>query len=78
MGTIVQLSSAPERPRKLRPSSYKPLENPQGRVALVLGGGGITGAAYHLGVLNAMNAMSNSFSVSPTSTCMWGPPPVQS
>ncbi len=32
-----------------------------GRTALVLGGGGISGAAYHLGVLNAMNAISRGF-----------------
>ncbi len=34
-----------------------------GPIALVLGGGGITGAAYHLGVLNAMNSMSERASV---------------
>ncbi|HET7483041.1 MAG TPA: patatin-like phospholipase family protein [Actinomycetota bacterium] len=35
----------------------------RGRTALVLGGGGITGAAYHLGVLNAMSAMSRRVTV---------------
>jgi predicted acylesterase/phospholipase RssA len=34
-----------------------------GRIAIVLGGGGLTGAAYHVGVLNAMNAMSMTATV---------------
>lgn len=56
MGTVIHLSRG----------RLKETERPRardGRVALVLGGGGITGAAYHLGVLNAMNAMSSSASV---------------
>ena len=60
MGAVIHLSRgrAPERERSRSNAS-----RPPGRVALVLGGGGITGAAYHLGVLNAMNAMSESASV---------------
>lgn len=60
MGAVIHLSRgrAPERERSRASAS-----RPPGRVALVLGGGGITGAAYHLGVLNAMNAMSERSSV---------------
>lgn len=59
MGTVIHLSkghttSAGDEPRRARAG---------GRVALVLGGGGITGAAYHLGVLTAMNAISERRSV---------------
>jgi predicted acylesterase/phospholipase RssA len=56
MGTVIHLSRGRLREAE-RPRSR------DGRVALVLGGGGITGAAYQLGVLNAMNAMSASASV---------------
>src|SRR5688572_32312116 len=53
MGTVMYLSKGRSR------SDKGPKKNPDsGRIALVLGGGGITGAAYHLGVLNAMNSMS--------------------
>ncbi|HEU4481054.1 MAG TPA: patatin-like phospholipase family protein, partial [Actinomycetota bacterium] len=58
MGTVIHLSKGRSRGRA---SPKRPEE--AGRVALVLGGGGITGAAYHLGVLNAMNAMSDTASV---------------
>lgn len=59
MGTVIHLSKghttkAGDEPRRARAG---------GRVALVLGGGGITGAAYHLGVLTAMNAISERRSV---------------
>ncbi|MGH2748192.1 MAG: patatin-like phospholipase family protein [Actinomycetota bacterium] len=54
MGSVIHLSRGRIRERD-RVVSRGPVE---GRVALVLGGGGITGAAYHLGVLTAMNAMS--------------------
>jgi predicted acylesterase/phospholipase RssA len=60
MGTVIHLSRGHFR-TKATPSSSKTPEG--GRVALVLGGGGITGAAYHLGVLNAMNAMSERVGV---------------
>ena len=58
MGTVIHLSKGRSRTRggRTRPED-------SGRVALVLGGGGITGAAYHLGVLNAMNAMSERATV---------------
>lgn len=59
MGTVIHLSKGGSKievaGRERHPSS--------GRVALVLGGGGVTGAAYHLGVLTAMNSMSDSASV---------------
>jgi NTE family protein len=58
MGTVIHLSKG----RSLAPRGRERTES-AGRVALVLGGGGITGAAYHLGVLTAMNAMSESASV---------------
>ena len=51
MGTVIHLSQGDYRTGGKKPED-------QGRVALVLGGGGISGAAYHLGVLNAMNSMS--------------------
>ena len=60
MGTVIHLSRGAFRSKEI-PSSSKPAGG--GRVALVLGGGGITGAAYHLGVLNAMNAMSEQVGV---------------
>lgn len=56
MGSVIHLSRAP-----LGRGSSKAERSGRssgGGTALVLGGGGITGAAYHLGVLNAMNAMS--------------------
>src|SRR5918992_6085927 len=58
MGTVLYLAPGTKRERttKTPPGSSN-------KVALVLGGGGITGAAYHLGVLNAMNAMSPERSV---------------
>ena len=60
MGAVIHLSRGKfqEREQKRSKSSASP-----GRVALVLGGGGISGAAYHLGVLNAMNAMSERATV---------------
>jgi NTE family protein len=54
MGTVIHLS----RGRAHRHLDGGGSGSDSGRVALVLGGGGISGAAYHLGVLNAMNAMS--------------------
>jgi NTE family protein len=60
MGTVIHLSHGHLRSAATS-SSVKKSEG--GRVALVLGGGGITGAAYHLGVLNAMNAMSDRVGV---------------
>ncbi len=59
MGTVIHLS----RGRGRRSSDLPSPVHDSGRVALVLGGGGITGAAYHLGVLNAMNAMSDKATV---------------
>jgi NTE family protein len=60
MGSVIHLS----RGRSLKEGRARPPGRDEGRVALVLGGGGITGAAYHLGVLSAMNAMSERASVS--------------
>lgn len=54
MGTVIHLSTGAPRPKKPKRKGTGRSD----RVALVLGGGGITGAAYHLGVLNAMNAIS--------------------
>ena len=54
MGSVIYLSQGRSTTRK--PQSSRVREG--GPIALVLGGGGITGAAYHLGVLNAMNSMS--------------------
>ena len=59
MGTVIHLSKGRLRAREGAAESGEA----SGRVALVLGGGGITGAAYHLGVLTAMNAMSETASV---------------
>jgi NTE family protein len=59
MGTVIHLS----RGRSRETTTPRPPRSSEGRVALVLGGGGITGAAYHLGVLNAMNAMSANATV---------------
>lgn len=58
MGTVIHLSEGHFRKRESGPKV-----SGDGRVALVLGGGGISGAAYHLGVLNAMNAMSERATV---------------
>jgi NTE family protein len=59
MGSVIHLSrGTPKGDAAKRAARRK-----AGRVALVLGGGGITGAAYHLGVLNAMNAMSENATV---------------
>ena len=58
MGTVLYLSSGSR-----QKTSPTPRSKGSGKVALVLGGGGITGAAYHLGVLNAMNAMSTRATV---------------
>lgn len=60
MGSVIHLSRAPSgRADKARSRGRRA----SGGTALVLGGGGITGVAYHLGVLNAMNAMSERASV---------------
>ncbi|MGH2807757.1 MAG: patatin-like phospholipase family protein [Actinomycetota bacterium] len=61
MGTVIFLSEGQRRRPSPRPRA--PHSASEGRVALVLGGGGITGAAYHLGVLNAMNVMSERATV---------------
>lgn len=53
MGTVIHLSRG--QARRIERGSNPRSEGP---IALVLGSGGITGAAYHLGVLTAMNAMS--------------------
>jgi NTE family protein len=55
MGTVIHLSKGGSKVQ----SAGKERPRSAGRVALVLGGGGITGAAYHLGVLTAMNSMSD-------------------
>ncbi len=54
MGSVIYLSQGTSSRQK--PKRTRALDG--GPIALVLGGGGITGAAYHLGVLNAMNSMS--------------------
>lgn len=59
MGTVIHLSKG----NLDKVSDTKPRRRDEGRVALVLGGGGVTGAAYHLGVLTAMNAISERRSV---------------
>lgn len=54
MGSLIYLSRGQSRERqRARRASRAP-----GKTALVLGGGGISGAAYHLGVLNALNGAS--------------------
>lgn len=59
MGTVIHLSTgAPQPPKQARKGSRR-----KDGIALVLGGGGITGAAYHLGVLNAINSISAERSV---------------
>src|SRR5687768_10658166 len=62
MGSVIYLSQGQPRPDVVRVGPKIEMHK-TGRVALVLGGGGITGAAYHLGVLNAMNSMSLTASV---------------
>lgn len=59
MGTVIHLSKG--KPKKGDEAPRR--GSGEGRVALVLGGGGVTGAAYHLGVLTAMNAISDRRSV---------------
>jgi NTE family protein len=59
MGSVIHLSAG----RRFERNLDRPYTGEVGRVALVLGGGGITGAAYHLGVLNAINAVSERASV---------------
>jgi NTE family protein len=56
MGSVIYLSQGQTQPKSI--VTTPPSKDRTGRVALVLGGGGITGAAYHLGVLNAINSMS--------------------
>jgi NTE family protein len=58
MGTVIHLTKGRSRILK-----EDPVRSDGGRVALVLGGGGVSGAAYHLGVLTAMNAMSDRATV---------------
>ncbi len=58
MGTVIHLSKG-----RSHVDGATDERSRSGRTALVLGGGGITGAAYHLGVLTAMNAMSKNVSV---------------
>ena len=58
VGTVIYLSEG-----QLSKASAPLKQGDNRRTALVLGGGGITGAAYHLGVLNAMNGMSDRASV---------------
>jgi NTE family protein len=59
MGSVIHLSRGSSDGN----AAKRAAKRKSGRVALVLGGGGITGAAYHLGVLNAMNAMSANATV---------------
>ena len=59
MGSVIYLSQGRTATRKQKVTPPRD----GGPIALVLGGGGITGAAYHLGVLNAMNSMSVAASV---------------
>ena len=60
MGTVIHLSRGRFQEREAKSAGGS---RDAGRVALVLGGGGISGAAYHLGVLNAMNSMSERVNV---------------
>lgn len=60
MGSVIYLSQGQSRHRRRSAGNGK---KARGRTALVLGGGGITGASYHLGVLNAMEAAGGDFSV---------------
>jgi NTE family protein len=59
MGSVIHLSRAATR----EPPARSAPGGEAGRTALVLGGGGITGAAYHLGVLNAITAGSRTLDV---------------
>ena len=68
MGTVIHLSKG-----RARKQPGRERADASGRVALVLGGGGITGAAYHLGVLTAMNSMSRGGRRSTASTSTWAP-----
>ena len=58
MGSVIHLSRA----RNVKQRRSRATRGDDG-IALVLGGGGITGAAYHLGVLNALDALSEDTSV---------------
>jgi NTE family protein len=59
MGSVIHLSAAGPRAQTRTGAPNSVRRRPAaGKTALVLGGGGITGAAYHLGVLNAIDAMS--------------------
>ncbi|HEX2241392.1 MAG TPA: patatin-like phospholipase family protein [Actinomycetota bacterium] len=60
MGSVIYLSQGQSRHRRRSNGNGG---STRGRTALVLGGGGITGAAYHLGVLNAMEAAGGDFSI---------------
>lgn len=59
MGSVIHLSAEPRRRFRTRTSNGVPKAAVTGATALVLGGGGITGASYHLGVLNALDAWSD-------------------
>ncbi len=59
MGSVIHLSSDNRRKRRRPPAGSRGGIG----IALVLGGGGITGAAYHLGVLNALDGLSEETSV---------------
>jgi NTE family protein len=59
MGSVIHLSAAgPHGRTRTRARNAVSRASDAGKAALVLGGGGITGAAYHLGVLNAIDAVS--------------------
>src|SRR5918999_3196246 len=59
MGSVIHLCAAGPRGRVRTRTRNAVTRTPDGgKTALVLGGGGITGAAYHLGVLNAIYAVS--------------------
>jgi NTE family protein len=59
MGSVIHLSAAgPRGSARARTRSAISRASEARKAALVLGGGGITGAAYHLGVLNAIDAVS--------------------
>ncbi|MGH2786799.1 MAG: patatin-like phospholipase family protein [Actinomycetota bacterium] len=58
MGSVIHLSAASPRGHRRPRTGTGGARTASGRrTALVLGGGGITGAAYHLGVLNALDAV---------------------
>src|SRR5437016_14163878 len=56
MGTVVKL----EKPRKGQPQGSKPARRRtrRSRTALVLGGGGVTGGAYEIGALRALDLLA--------------------